>query len=170
MEATHFLTLIHPVKNKLYRFALSILSDSIQAEDVVQDVVLKLWEKRKMISNIDNLEAWMMRATKNRCIDLLRAKGRNHESLETAYHLSSNERGPDKTTESKDMMGLMHEMMNELTEAQRNAMVLRDIEGYSYEEIAETLEMTLSQVKINIHRARKKMKDQLVKANIHGYK
>lgn len=168
MDAENFQQLIHPVQDKLYRFALSILGHDSDAQDVVQDVILKLWDKREQLEQIENPEAWLMTATKNKCIDLLRSKKRSTSSLDDALELPSTQLSPEAVTISSDLMEIIRSMMAELPEAQQAVMVLRDIEGYTYEEIAEMTELSLSQVKINLHRARKKLKENLIKANIHG--
>jgi len=169
MDATHFQNLIDPLLDKLYRFALSFVREAADAEDVVQDVVLKLWERKDQVSTIENVEAWMMRATRNRCIDRIRSKSRTNEPLELAIGIKSSERSPSAITETADTMQVIKNFMEEMTELQRSTLALRDIEGYAYDEIAELLGISLSQVKINIHRGRKHLKEQLIKANIHGY-
>lgn len=168
MNATHFLDLVTPVQNKMYRFALSMLGDPTEAEDVTQDIILKLWEKRQELNLIENVEAWLIRAVKNKCIDRFRAKRNSEVSLDHVFHYESQDQSPASVTESNDLMKLIQTMMEELPDGQRDAILLRDVQGYAYEEIADELNMSLSQVKINIHRARKFLKTELQKVNIHG--
>ena len=74
MVAKDFKTKVLPVSNKLYRFAARLLSNEDEARDVVQDIFLKLWQKRNGLGEIKNIEAFAMRMTRNRCLDMLRAR------------------------------------------------------------------------------------------------
>jgi len=73
MIARDFKTNILPVSKKLLRFAIQFLKDEVEAKDVVQDVFLKLWQKRDELEKVENIEAFTMRMTRNRCLDVIRA-------------------------------------------------------------------------------------------------
>ena len=73
MVARDFKTTVLPVSKKLLRFATHFLKDEDEAHDVVQDVFLKLWQKRDTLGEIENIEAFAMRMTRNRCLDVIRA-------------------------------------------------------------------------------------------------
>lgn len=168
MNANHFQDLVTPFQDKLYRFAWSLLRNQFEAEDAVQDVILKLWERKEKIDQIENLEAWLMRATKNKCIDMMRSKGRNNAPIEEVIHIEAKERSPDELAESGDILEKINAFMDDLSETQKAVIMLRDIEGYTYDEISEILDLSLSQVKIKLHRARKNMREKLLKANLYG--
>lgn len=158
---------IEAIKNKLYRFALGMLKDEAEAEDVVQEVVIKLWKQRATIDQIQNLEAWTMRLTRNLSIDKIRSKHRRYEPIETAIGLSANNTLPDKQAELNDSMNQLKKWIKNLPEKQRLVFQLRDIEGLTYKEIEDVLEMPISQVKINLFRARQQVRKYLLKSKLY---
>lgn len=162
MTIEAFKTDVLPIKDKLYRAALRITVNPAEAEDVVQEVFIKVWEQRERLAEIHNLEAWCMQLTKNRAIDKRRLRCNQETDLEHAYGLSSNGRSPAELAELDDAMSQVGQAMSALPPAQRAAMQLRDIEGLSYQEIAEELGMPLPQVKTNIFRARQAVRAKLM--------
>ncbi|MEL7122393.1 MAG: sigma-70 family RNA polymerase sigma factor [Bacteroidota bacterium] len=156
---------IYTFKNKLFRFAVSLLKDENEAEDVVQEVVIKLWKHRDRLDQINNLEAWSMKLTKNLSLDKMRSKHRRNESLDAAYSLSAKQKNPEQQLELNDTVQRLKSWMYKLPEKQRLVFQLRDIEGLSYNEISELLDMSLNQVKTNLFRARQAAKKYLIKNN-----
>ena len=167
MSPTEFQQQVLPLKNQLFRFAWSYLGNEADAKDVVQDVMLKVWEQQKRVE-IRNLEAWCMKLTRNHALDKLKRKGRNYLPIAEQYDLHSEEADPLKQTEELEFVGRLRQAMEQLPEAQREAIQLRDVEGYSYQEIAELLQLELNHVKVLLHRARKKVKEQLIRVHNHG--
>lgn len=168
MTPEEFTTLISASGDKMYRFALRMLNDSGRAKDAVQDVCMKLWRQRDQLQSIDNLEAWCMRLTRNRCIDFLRSPANRVNGLEHSADQKAAGKHPDSLTEQNDTMERITRLMKKLPAQQRMAMHLRDIEGMSYKEIAEVLDLSMAQVKITIFRARKAVRIQLENANAYG--
>lgn len=74
MLAKEFKTIVLPLSNKLFRFALQFTKNEEEARDTIQDVFLKLWQKRNTLDGIENIEAFAMRMTRNKCLDLYRGK------------------------------------------------------------------------------------------------
>ncbi len=170
MDLKDFKENILPIKNRLYRFAVRIVSDPVEAEDVVQEVLIKVWKNREKMEEIANAEAWCLRVTKNLCIDKLRSKHKRvvsfaSESPET-LRISDKGATPYQIASMKDTLQYIQNLMKQLPEKQKAVMQLRDIEELTYKEIAEALDITLNQVKINLFRARKEIKDQLVRLQI----
>ncbi|MCB9300405.1 MAG: RNA polymerase sigma factor [Lewinellaceae bacterium] len=153
---------ILPIKNKLYRVALRITGNPAEAEDVVQEVFIKVWELRERLEEVNNIEAWCMQLTKNKSIDKRRLRFNQSEELNTAYGLSSGNHTPDRQAELNDAVSQVRQLMGQLPENQKIAMQMRDIEGLSYQEIGEALGMPLQQVKTNIFRARKSIRTKLM--------
>lgn len=164
MTIEAFKTDVLPIKDKLYRTALRITANPAEAEDVVQEVFIKVWEQRDRLAQVHSIEAWCMQLTKNRAIDKRRLRYNQDESLEAAYGLSSNGYSPEQQAEMNDAMGQVSKALSTLPPAQRAAMQLRDIEGLSYQEICDELGMPLQQVKTNIFRARKAIKTKLMQS------
>lgn len=161
MKLDTFKSDILPIKDKLFRVALRITGNPPEAEDVVQETFIKLWEQRRELQSIQNLEAWCMQMTKNRAIDKRRLRFNQSEGLEVAYGLQSQEQTPDQQAERSDEMAQVKRLMQDLPDKQRMTMQLRDIDGLSYQEISDTLDIPLNQVKTNIFRARKSLRAKL---------
>jgi RNA polymerase sigma-70 factor (ECF subfamily) len=168
MDIREYKTTILPIKNKLYRFTLGIIKDTAEAQDVVQEVLIKVWNKRDELDHINNIEAWCMRLTKNLAIDKLRSKHRRTEDIETTYSLSSSESTPFEQTAVKDSVSKIKNMIADLPQKQKEVILLRDIEGFSYQEISDTLNMSLAQVKTNLFRARQQIKALFLKTESYG--
>ncbi|MCB0572452.1 MAG: RNA polymerase sigma factor [Phaeodactylibacter sp.] len=162
MKLEAFKTDILPIKHKLYRVALRITGNPAEAEDVVQEVFIKVWEMRERLNEVLSIEAWCMQLTKNKAIDKRRLRYNQAESLETAYGLSSGSHTPDRQAELNDAVGQVRQLMSQLPENHRIAMQMRDIEGLSYQEISEALGLPLQQIKTNIFRARKSIRTKLM--------
>lgn len=110
-----------------------------------------------------------MRITKNLSLDRLRQQQRRPtDSLEKGMHLSHHSLSPAEATEIGERMKRIGELMAELPDKQRQVMHLRDIEGYSYNEICEILEIDMSQVKVNLFRARNAVREKLLKMDAYG--
>ncbi len=166
MTRQEFKANISKIKNKLFRFSLNILDDVAEAEDVVQEVFIKLWNKREEMDQINNVEAWCMRVTRNLSIDKLRSKHRRLEPIKEGFDVTDNSPTPFSQTEGNDLMNRIKKMMLGLPEKQRMVMELRDIEGFTYQEVADALEISLDQVKVNIYRARLAMRKELERISL----
>ena len=165
MQKEDFRNNVFVHRNKMYRFALSYLKNDEEAQDVVQEVLMKLWETRRELNQIENIEAWCMTLTRNKSLDALKRAGKKrNETLEVkheANHLTN--RDPLSIVEEKQSVSMVKKLADELPEKQKSAFILREIQGYSYLEISEIMEVPMNQVKVNIHRARKSIKEELQK-------
>jgi RNA polymerase sigma factor (sigma-70 family) len=103
--------------------------------------------------------------TRNLSLDKIKSKHRRTEEIGDALQLRDSLSTPYAATESADTVGKIKSLMAELPEKQRLVMHLRDIEDMSYDEIAESLEMPLAQVKVNLHRARTKIREAFLAEN-----
>ena len=168
MSLKEFQTHILPQKNKLFRFAMSIVGNAAEAEDVVQEVFIKMWQNRSNLKALNSVEAWGMKLTKNLSIDKLRSKHKRTDQLDNSPQLSSYEATPDKAAELKDTVARVRKLMLNLSPKQQEVLRLRDIEGLSYDEISAQTGQPLNQVKVNLFRARKYLKAQLIKSESYG--
>ena len=137
MQEISFRDDILPLKDKLFRLALRITFDRAEAEDVVQDTMIRVWNKREEWTQFGSIEAYCLTVAKNLAIDRSQKKE-------------------------------AHRLINELPEKQRLIMQLRDIEGESYKEIAKILSLTEEQVKVNLFRARQKVKQRYLEIDEYG--
>lgn len=164
-----FETLVLPTKNKLFRFAFRLLGSSEEAKDVVQEVMIRVWNGREQMAEVQNMEAWCMRITKNLSLDRLRMKQRRATgSLEETMEIRQETLSPHERTEIHEHMQRINQFIMALPEKQRQVIHLRDVEGYSYNEICEILELDMNQVKVNLFRARNAVREKLVKINAYG--
>jgi RNA polymerase sigma-70 factor (ECF subfamily) len=170
MIARDFKTNILPVSKKLLRFATQLLKDEDEAKDVVQDVFLKLWQKRDELEKVENIEAFAMRMTRNRCLDVIRASKTIPISAETDRRMKEETVDVHNQVEFTESANQIKKLINGLPDLQRTVMYLRDIEQFSYEEIAETTELQLNAIRVNLSRARKKVRDEFLKLNEDGNK
>ena len=168
MMLEYFKSEVLPMKNKLYRFANSILEDGDLSKDVVQETMLKVWEKRKDLRTVHNMEAWCMTLTRNFALDKLRSKHHKTMELHTSFDQQINEQSPYKLAEIGNTMDVIHKIVDNLPLKQKETFRLRDIEGFSYQEISEITSYTINDVKVNIFRARKYIRSILLKLNTHG--
>jgi RNA polymerase sigma-70 factor (ECF subfamily) len=109
-----------------------------------------------------------MTMTRNLAIDRTRSKHRKLDGLPEGYDAMEHSATPEQATSSKDMMDHIRNMMEQLPEKQKSVLELRDIEGYTYKEIAELLDISLNQVKVSVHRARLFLKNELLKSSEYG--
>lgn len=169
MNLEAFQNRVLPVKNKLFRFALRFLGNEDEAKDVVQEVLIKVWNGRDTMNEVQNWEAWCMRITKNLSLDRIRSLSRRQTlSIETGFEIRQYDLTPHENTEQNESMQRISKLIAMLPEKQRHIIHLRDIEGYSYNEICEILELDMNQVKVNLFRARTAVREQLIKINAYG--
>lgn len=156
---------IVPYKDKIYRFVLRMVNNEFDAEDIMQELAIKIWKYREKFSKLDNKEAWSMTVARNLAIDKIRNRNkRRHMAIEEAYDLSDSNKDPYEKLASDDTMSILQKWMNQLPENQRTTLHLREIDGMTYKEISEICDMSLEQVKSNIFRARKTLKELLEKS------
>jgi RNA polymerase sigma-70 factor (ECF subfamily) len=168
MVARDFKTKVLPVSKKLLRFAAHFLKDEDEARDVVQDVFLKLWQKRETLGEIENIEAFAVRMTRNRCLDVIRANKVVPMDAETDRKLKEETVDVHKQVELSESAVQIQKLIDTLPDLQRTVMQLRDIEQMSYEEIAEATDLKVNAIRVNLSRARKKVRDEFLKINSNG--
>ena len=169
MNIEAFQNRVLPAKNKLFRFALRFLGNEEEAKDVVQEVFIRVWNGREHMNEVQNWEAWCMRITKNLSLDRIRTLARKQtHPLETGYDVRQETLSPHESTEIQESMNRVNQFIAALPEKQRQVIHLRDVEGYSYNEICEILELDMNQVKVNLFRARNAVREKLMKINAYG--
>ena len=167
MPTTSFQHDILPLKDKLFRLALRITLNPAEAEDVVQETMVKVWNRRDSWGTSDNIENFCLTICRNLALDKTRHMGNQTLSLETEMEPSDNSHhaNPEEQVIQQDRIRLVRQLIDQLPEKQRSCMQLRDIEGKSYKDIAAILQITEEQVKINIFRARQTIREQFKKAD-----
>ena len=169
MKKVSFRNDVLPLKNELFRLALRITLNRVEAEDIVQDTLIKVWDRRFEWESIDSIEAFSLTVCRNLSLDRLRKKENSNDSLEDvniAEPVASS--NPQDRMIQEDRVSLVRQIIDSLPEKQRSCMQLRDFEGKSYKEIAQVLDITEEQVKVNIFRARQMVKQKDLKLDNYG--
>lgn len=165
MVARDFKSSVLPVSKKLLRFATHFLKDADLARDVVQDVFLKLWQKKETLDEVENIEAFAMRMTRNRCLDILRNNREVPIDAETDRQLKAKTVDVHSSVELSETAAQIARLIGKLPDLQRNVMQMRDIEQMTYDEIADLTGLQLNAIRVNLSRARKKVRDEFLKMN-----
>ena len=168
MQEISFRNDILPLKDKLFRLALRITLDRAEAEDVVQDTMIRVWNKRDEWQQFESVEAYCLIVAKNLAIDRSQKKEAQHVELTPEMAEEADTSGPYDRLVNDERMRIINRLINELPEKQRLIMQLRDIEGESYKEIAKVLQLTEEQVKVNLFRARQKVKQRYIGIDKYG--
>ena len=141
--------------NNLFGYAIKFLRNKEDARDIVQDVYEKLWINRKSVE-FEKAKSWMFTTAHNAMINFSNRKGRIHLTDE----MNAFDRGTAASI-SFESNQVVDRAVSFLPPVQKSVILLRDLEGYSYKDIAEILDLTDAQVKVYLFRARKKIKKQL---------
>ncbi|MBN2175879.1 MAG: sigma-70 family RNA polymerase sigma factor [Bacteroidales bacterium] len=143
----------------VYRFILKNLKDEENARDIVQEAFTKMWEKARDITS-EKAKSYLFTAAYHTMIDFIR-KQKNKESYRDFYQAEKS-----YETSYSDLKEVLDEALAKLPDVQRSVVLLRDYEGYSYNEIGEIMNLNESQVKVYIYRARIAMKNYLVSMDV----
>jgi len=163
MQVEEFNQLVMKMRDKMYRLALRVVKNEEEAHDVVQDSFVKVWKKREKLAEIENKEAYCMTIARNMGIDKLRGRKMTTTDIDEQYDLEAKVADPERQLVAKQELGLVMDIVNALPENHRTVIQLRDIEGYTYKEIAEMTGYNIQKVKVYLHRARTKLKQQIKK-------
>lgn len=167
MKQGDFLKTVMPFKDKVFRLAKRLLVSTEEAEDATQELYFKLWKNKAEIENYKNVEAFAMTMTKNYCFDRLKSKQANNLKL---VHSNYEEKGTSlqHKVELNDSVSLVHKLIDKLPEQQKIIIQLRDVEEYEFAEIAEMLNLNETAVRVSLSRARKTIREQLIKQHNYG--
>ena len=165
MDSKEFKDRVLPLSQKIYRYAHRLLGNTHDAEDVVQEIWMKLWERREKMEEVKNIEAFAFRMTRNLCLDKIKLKKPQYydDREESAFRFDGADEGPDpeRSLELKDTMEKVNHIIGRLPEQQQTLLQLRDIQGMEYGEISDVTGLEINAIRVNISRARKKLRDTL---------
>ena len=171
MKNVSFKNDVLPLKNKLYRLALRITLNNAEAEDVVQETMIKVWNRREQWDDIESIEAFCMTVCRNLSLDRNKRAANSNESLDDDngdtpdMSYASN---PEEQAIGNDHVEIVRQLINRLPEKQRTIIQLRDIEGKSYKEISRIMDVSEEQVKVNLFRARQTIKKKFSETDSYG--
>ena len=163
MELETFKTTIVPLREKLLAYASKIAGNQVEAEDIVQDVFLKLWSIRDRLDEYDSVEALAIKMTKNKTLDeLKRCRTESLDAIEkfpfNTLHTASD---PAINAERKDMVRHVKRLIGTLPSLQQTIIRMKDVEGYELSEIAAITGTQIESVRTNLSRARKRIREKL---------
>jgi RNA polymerase sigma-70 factor (ECF subfamily) len=141
--------------DNIYRFVLKHLKNLDASKDVVQDTFAKVWVKRDTI-DFNKAKSYLFTTAHHTLIDLIRKEKYMEDMVAIDKHQS------EQPIANLDLQTQLHDALDQLPEIQRTVILLRDYEGYAYDEIGEITDLSESQVKVYIFRARKRLKEILV--------
>ena len=151
-------------------FAYTFLHNSGDAEDAVQEVMLRLWKMRYKLDLYKSPEALAMQITRNLCLDRIKAKKPVYiDNYRNLTDQNSDDNNPHTLLEKSDRLAFLSGIINDLPEKQRTIIQLRDLQHIEFEEIAAILNMNINAIRVNLSRARNKIKDELIKFEKYEY-
>ena len=178
MKKISFRNDVLPLKNELFRLALRITLNRAEAEDVVQETMIKVWNRRDHWDEIESIEAFCLTICRNISLDKMKKAENQNQSLERLRVGSGMEghdapdssytSNPEEQAMQRDRIQLIRQLIDHLPEKQRSCMQLRDFEDKSYKEIAQVLGISEEQVKVNIFRARQTIKQKFIETEDYG--
>lgn len=153
MQASTYNHIVKSNTESIYRFVLKMISDSDGAKDLTQDAFIKLWEERNQVNEL-KAKAWLFTTAYRLSLAYLKNKKRFlSEELIQDMEVTMNE--------TPDINGIISQSLLLLSEMQKSVLLLKDYEGYQYNEIADILDISDDSVKVHLFRARKKIKEHL---------
>ncbi len=169
MDLQAFNARILPVQGRLFRMAQLFLRSREEAEDAIQDVLLRLWTNRQQLEDYNSIEALAVQMTKNICLDRIKSHSKQKVTGEPdILSVQADEASPYRQLEVNDSNVLIHRLINELPEQQKLVLHLRDVEEYSFEEIEEVTGLSASNIRVILSRARQKLRENYTKTNDYG--
>ena len=144
------------LKDEMYRFAKRFVLSSDEAEDVVQDLMMKFWQKKEELANFGNLKSYALKSVKNECLNRLK-----HHDVKLGFADFQMHRSELYQVDTNNLKEQIIGFINQLPEKQKAVIHLKDVEEYEVSEISEILEIEENAVRVNLMRARQKVKEQI---------
>ncbi len=164
MTRADFNNLVVRMSRKLYAQAYHILENQTGSEDIVQDVFTKLWKMNASLDKYESVDALAVTMTKNLCLDQLRRQKFTERGNESSFNMIRNEESsPLDTLVRNETLAIIGNIIENLPELYREVIRLKDIDGFSYEEIAQKTMMNINTLRVNLSRARKMVREEYIK-------
>jgi RNA polymerase sigma-70 factor, ECF subfamily len=162
-EQEEFAELIREHQDALYRHALGMVGDPDSAADLVQDSFVKAYTSLRQCEDPSMFRSWIFRILRNRCLDYLKNRRRQDVSLDEGTSMAVAPDDPAQDYARAESARAIRAALAELPEAQREAFLLKHVEGQSYEEIAESSGASVSALKMRVKRAREALQEALTR-------
>ncbi len=167
MDHEAFERVVREHKDRIYSYAARMLRGTAEAQDVAQEALVKLWQHRERVEG-QTAHFWLRRTAHNLCIDKIRRRKASPEvSTELQESLSPDTRlGPARLAEAAELGGRIEQELARLPERDRAVLLLREVQGLPYAEIAQILDVPLGTLKARLHRAREQLRTRLIRAGV----
>jgi len=164
MELETFKSTVLPLRDKLLKYSVKLTDDGADAEDIVQEAFLKLWYIRDRLDGYQSVEALSVQVVKNLCLDKLRSK-RMDRMPENSESILADAVTPEQLLEQHDAVAIIGRLIQQLPTLQQCIIRMKDVEGYELSEIAQITGTQIESVRVNLSRARKKVREQFLMLN-----
>ncbi len=156
MNETDFKRNVFSLSERLFPMVTRMLGNSANAEDAIQDIMLKLWEKRDKLGQHPNIKGLVFLTARNYCIDILRKKRLNVEDASLQLEGLTSQYGQEQS-EWKELNRIIKKILKDLPAQQREVLMMRDLDGYEFVEIAAATQLKVEHVRVLLSRARKQV-------------
>ncbi|MEL7001770.1 MAG: RNA polymerase sigma factor [Bacteroidota bacterium] len=166
MKTKDFEDKVLSLTDRVYPMVARMLENRENAEDAVQEIMIKLWDRRKKISKHPNIPGFVFLTARNYCLDLLKKKHPAIDSSDFQLKKLASETS-ESQVEWKELNKIIESLLEELPEQQREVMMMRDIDGFEFAEIAAATNLNVGHIRVLLSRARKQVGGKL--KNIYSY-
>ena len=162
MSKEIYLKNILPLRSRLLGIARGMLYEEQDAEDAVQEVLLRIWLVSDSLGKYDNPQAVAVAALKNHCLDRLK-KVRHEQAMAEDTDIASDSDNPYYALEHKDTEEILTDIIDKLPSLQQMIIKMKDIHNYEVDEIAHITGTTAESVRMNLSRARRRVREEYLK-------
>ena len=160
MTEQEFNQMILPLAKNVYSYAMNIIKDQDDAADITQDVLVKSWDQRNLFRKINNPKAWLLKMTRNLCLDWLK-KQKPTCDTDLVIQTESNVIDPLQEIETRDMAKLARQIISTLPSQQQEILILRELEEMEFDEIAQITGLSINHIRVLLSRGRKTIREKL---------
>lgn len=154
------------MQGKMFSIARQLLANGEDADDAVQETFLRLWQKREQLATHPSVEGYAMQTLKNICLDKIKLKKDNVSIDYLEFSFSNDE--TYNAVQNRDSTKIIKRIIETLPKLQKMIITMRDVEEYELSEIAEITGTTVAAVKVNLSRARKRVRDVFISIESHN--
>ena len=172
MDRQRFEAAVERYQRRVFTLAWYLLSDREEAEDVTQEVLIRMWRSGGRVAP-ERLEMWLLRVTRNASYDRLRSRRSaarvfaTDAAHEAAGTVMADGPSPESVVGGSEIGRRLCAALTELREPAKSIVILREIQGLSYQQISDVLELPLSTVRVSLHRGRRRLRELLREVHRH---
>jgi RNA polymerase sigma-70 factor (ECF subfamily) len=155
-----FVSIYNRYKSGVYVFCVKMLLDKEQAQDVMQETFLRVYENRDRLLKTDSFKAWLFTIARNQCLNQLRRSTRQVQ-FDESVEMPAGADSPVVSLEKDEQVEIVAHFLRQLKPEYREVIILREYQNLSYDEIAAVTRSTLSAVKSRLFKARRKLADYI---------